>query len=421
MKTINQIFLYIIHSVYYMLGSALIFIGLCDSMFEMSVNFNILIILSMVFYFAIFILSDRYERHRDMDLLENKKFIAAAIAVSLISGVFLGFEEGLFMIIFTIGYFIIIMITAVKANRDDSVDSINSSVYFKMIKSFGLTVLLASFYVSNTKIIAFGNKVIDFIFTYFAVTIIYVICINFNKHYDSSSSINKDKNLFLFNFLAVFLISAFTFFRKQMVFAVKTFNEFITPGIDLVLDKSLTYVVAFIERIFAIDLMLFLEKGIGSGQGERTAEEVLDIEEGPMKLAEEVIETADSNILYNIIIVVLIIGLVFVLYKSLKSSSSKRSKKKGFEEKQFIFKRDDFLNDIKNSFKNIFKKKENLSAERLIYKQTVDKLISEGYEIYNTTTPNEYINSINSEDIEKYNFDNVTSDYNAYRYGKNNN
>ncbi len=421
MKTINQIFLYIIHSVYYMLGSILIFMALCDSMFEMSADFNILIILSMVFYFVMFILSDRYEKHRDMDLLENKKFIAAAIAVSLISGVFIGFKEGLFMSIFTFGYFVIIMMTAVKANRADAVDSINSSVYFKMIKSFGLTILLASFYVSNTKVIAFGNKIIDFIFTYFAVVIIYVICINFNKHYENSSSINKDKNLFLFNFLVVFLISAFTFFRKQIIFAVEMFNEFITPGLDLVLDKISTSVAAFIERILSSDLMLFLEENIGRGQGERTAEEILDVEEGTLELAEEVIETVDSNILYNIIIVLLIIGLVFVLYKSLKSYSSKRSKKKGFEEKQFIFKRDDFLNDIKDSFKNIFKRKESLSAERLIYKQTVDKLINEGYEIYNTTTPNEYINSINSEDIEKYNFDNITSDYNICRYGKNNN
>lgn len=421
MKTINQIFLYIIHSVYYMLGSILIFMALCDSMFEMSADFNILIILSMVFYFVMFILSDRYEKHRDMDLLENKRFIAAAIAVSLISGVFIGFKEGLFMSIFTFGYFVIIMITAVKANRDDPVDSINSSVYFKMIKSFGLTVLLASFYVSNTKIIAFGNKIIDFIFIYFAVVIIYVICINFNKHYESSGSINKDKNLFLFNFLVVFLISAFTFFKKQIIFAVKMFNEFITPGLDLVLDKISTSVAALIERILSSDLMLFLEENIGRGQGERTAEEILDVEEGPLELAEEVIETVDSNILYNIIIVLLIIGVVFILYKSLKSYSSKRSKKKGFEEKQFIFKRDDFLNDIKNSFKNIFKRKESLSAERLIYKQTVDKLINEGYEIYNTTTPNEYINSINSKDIEKYNFDNITSDYNSHRYGKDNN
>ena len=66
----------------------------------------------------------------------------------------------------------------------------------------------------------------------------------------------------------------------------------------------------------------------------------------------------------------------------------------------------------------MFKKKENLSKARLVYLQTVHELINDGYEITNTTTPNEYISTILEGDIERYNFKKITSDYNADRYGR---
>lgn|GEM_PF-1467393 len=414
MKRFNHIFLYIIHSFYYMMGSILLFINVCDNILENRPNYNLVIVLSVFFYFIIFNLLNIYEKKEDIDLSESKKFIILNGIACILAGIASAFEQGFFMIAFTSAYFAIISIFALRTNR------VNTSVYIKVAKSLALIIVSTSFYIADKTIIAFGNKVIDYILIYSAVIVFYVVCINFNEHFEGKNTINKNKNLFMFNFLVAAITTIFTFFKQGLLHLVKIFYDFIEPATDSLLEKISSSFTSFMERFFNSDFMLFVGDRINQ------LKEHFGIEQTPLpelpkeEVLEKVGEVADFSVIYNILQILLIAGIIFILYKSLGSYKHKKIKKKSFEEKEFIFKKDDFLNDLKNSFKNILRKKEILPKERLIYKKTVNRLIEEGYEISKITTPNEYINSISIEDINKYNFDIITSNYNAYRYGKDN-
>ncbi len=414
MKRFNHIFLYIIHSFYYMIGSILLFIIICDNILDNRPNYNLVILLSVFFYFVIFNLLNIYENKEDIDLSENKKFIILNGIACILAGIASAFAQGFFMIVFASAYFAIISIFALRTNR------VNTSVYIKVAKSLALIIVTTSFYITDKTVIAFGNKVIDFIIIYFAVSAFYVVCINFNEHFEGKNTINKNKNLFMFNFLVAAITTIFTFFKQELLYLVKLFYDFVEPATDSLLEKISSAFTSFMERFFNSDFMLFVGDRINKMKDHLGNEQKPLPEIPEEEVLEKVGEVADFSVIYNILQILFIAGIIFILYKSLRSYKHKKIKKKSFEEKEFIFKKDDFLNDLKNTFKNILIKKEIIPKERLIYKKTVNKLIEEGYEISKTTTPNEYINSISVEDINKYKFDLITSDYNDYRYGKDN-
>lgn len=412
MKRFNQVFLNIIHSFYYMLGSVLLFIIICDNIIENSPNISILIPLTLAFNIVLFALIHKYENSKNMDLFNNRKFIYITITASILSGLACGFKQGLLMVVFTSAYFVAISITILRTNRVDT------PVYLKLGKSLGLIVVISSFYFNSDTVIAYGNRVIDFVYIYFAVIVFYVICINFNEHYEGNNAINRNKNLFIFNFLIATLITIFTFFRQQLLRLLEILKYYISPAVDSFIEKTVDLVRRFFELVFSDDFVFFMSDKLSQNQ-KNTGDEQEKIIEEATELVESVSEPLALDFIFNLLLILVIVGIIFLLYKRV-TNYNKKTIKKSFEEKEFVFKRDDFLNDLKNSLKKRFRKKESLSRERLIYKKTVNQLLEEGYEIRKSSTPNEFINTINDSDIKKYNFHNITSEYNAYRYGKDN-
>lgn len=277
--------------------------------------------------------------------------------------------------------------------------------------------MISSFYIFDEEILAFGNRVIDYVAIYFITSILHVICLNYNEQYETAGSINKDKNIFILNSIVVFLAGISIFFRKQIMFIVDVFKNYVEPRLVGVLDKIVEKIVALVEKALKTDMAKFIVEKMG-GENNPIEEEAVKVEEGALEVVEEIVEKSNSNLVFKIIFTIIVIYLVYLLFKKVRKYMYKKQNKGNFEEREFIFKKEDLFKDIKNNLANMFKKRENLSKERLLYKKAVNELIKDGYEITKVTTPNEFISTIVDGDIKKYNFNKITTDYNAHRYGR---
>ncbi len=417
LKKLNMLYLDILQAICYSLGSVLIFVLLANGLFNISPNFSMILPLTLLIYSLVIILTEYFEKSRNIDLIENKIFIISIILIVIISGILSSYGKSAFTYIFTIGYYGAILLVAISNNRNLSLRSLEAKIYLRFLKTFAITILISSIYLFDSKVLAYGNRVIDYIAIYFIASILHVICLNYTEQYETSGTVNKDRNIFILNSIVVFLSGCFMFFRKQIIYIIEVFKNHIEPGLDRLANSIIYKITAFFENLLRTDFGNFVKDNIGGGNT-TVEEEFVNIEEGALEAVEEIVEQSNLDILYKIFLAIIVILIAYFFFIKVRKYMYKKQNKGSFEEREFIFKKEDLFNDIKNKFSNMFKKKENLSKARLVYLQTVHELINDGYEITNTTTPNEYISTILEGDIERYNFKKITSDYNADRYGR---
>lgn len=415
MKKINETFNVIIKSLYYSILRFILFYTVSVVMLNIKFNNNFMLLFTLLIHIVVFAICSLFDENIILNLSTRNRGIIL-VSFAIIGMIICSYGYNLFSYLFTFIYFVIISIISIK----NGVSFVKSSV--EAFKSIVLVFILASVYASDKTIVAFDNKIIDYILVYFITGFIYLLSNNFNNYYDNENSINKKKNLIILNSISTAIIISLVFFKDKIILLLQNVSRSISSYTDKLLNdfaNALNYLAnSILNEKFTAFVENFIKKHNESGivsdtnTVEKATEAVKDIMQSDGG-------AVDFGVLYNLVFIIFAVILAVLLFLSLKHFKYKRNTKSKNIEKEFIFKKEEIIKEIKDNIKSIFKKREILSPERTMYKNTVIKLIDDGYDLQMSTTPNEYIKTVKQKDIDKYDFDELTKRYNKCRYGKN--
>lgn len=404
----------VIKGLYYTLKTFILFIIILLYIFE-NYNSNKLLVISFLFYLICTFISKKIIKHKEVRKKNNKIILLCLIVVST------GLSKYAFCFmpveIYVLGaiYFLYFSIIAFRSNLEKEFlsDELRNAT---IILVLSISLILFAKLMSDKNIPILYNHLI----LYFLTSVIYISRINLNKEYSliDYDTINKKKNIPLFNSITIILIFVLYFSRNFIKTLIKVISLYIVPIIYKIFYFVL-YLFAFVfDKLFAPLLRkVNLEKLFGDRANDQMK---FDIDTTSNETAIQVIEFI-VTIVFFVIILIIIVKIIKEIYKTITNYYLKHFKTEDYEEKEFILE-NNILKKIKERLINILNKNvdENVHPIRKRYKEAAIEFIKRGYKYKKSTTPNEYINQISKEEICELNFKNITDEYNNYRYGKNN-
>lgn len=421
MVTFDKIIGLLTKSLYLTLRVFLIFVIPLNILFSNlfgSYNTDILLIVSILLYLISLLITKQILSTEENKQKNAKIFLFISLILSVVLSLILFNNMPIYIYALGILYFIFLLYDSVKnSTRKENLDrELNSTI--KTILIFIVLIVLAK--ISLDKPAVSLNR---YLILYFLISLVYLCRINIKSEYESMyhDTINKSKNMVLFNIISVALI-AFLYLSKDITYIIingfKYFAGIILKFAEFVITKIIYYIAYFF--VFLISKTPLFKKKI----------EYEDINISDIESTKIVLESSSgSNIIGYIIkslllifFILIIIKIIKAIYKKIAEYLTKQSETEDTEEKEFVYEGGYLLNNIKNRIQNIMNKlrsKEELYYIRKIYKNNVNKLISKGYMFKKYYTPNEYIKKLPQEQVKELKFNELTKAYNDYRYGHN--
>lgn len=381
-------------------------------------NSDRLLIVSLLLYLISLIITKKI-LYKEKDKQKNTKlflFISLITAAALSIILF----KNMPIYIYAVGiiYFVYLLYDSVKnSTQKENLD--------KEINTTIKTIILAIILIGLGRIFS-DNSTIGlnrYLILYFLISLVYLCRINIKSEYESiyHDTLNKSKNMALFNIISILLIT-FLYISRDITYVIisgfKYLVNIVLHAIGFIITKIVNlilYVFVFIINKTPLFAKQITNKEMNISEAEESTELVLE-----SSSSSNIIETILKVILI-ILFVIIIIKVLKIIYKKIIGYLIEHSETEDTEEKEFVYENKYILESIKNKIQQIiskYKNKEELYYIRKIYKNCVNKLIAKGYIFKKYYTPNEYIRKIPLEEINELEFRDITKVYNDYRYGQ---
>ena len=417
MKNLNYIFNIIIRTIFFTIKNTLLFSLIYFILISNDFNNMLIMPITMFFYLLISFGNDLWQKYYYKSIIETKYFLIFIFIFTVASSILCFYKTSIIRIIIGVLYFIYISFDSIKRADGEFSIGVELTIFILLVfVAFSLLFSATQIYGDNLPLVAYGNDIMDIIFIYFIAAILYFTSRNFNTNYECANSINRYRKFAVFNFFSCIFLFIILFFKDKIILAISLMYEKCDKVVTFILNKMIyvsNYIIGGFMKWLYSDSKRALDELLPQETPEDLAKEIEEVKD----IVENVETTGNLTVIYEIIMAVLLILFIVLLYKKIKSKTI-LNKSKANVEKEFIFKSDDLLKNIKSKINNLFTKKEELAPERLRYIKKVNILISKGYKIEKSTTPNEYICGINENDINENDFDKITDEYNTFRYGR---
>lgn len=414
MNKLNTTLGLLIETVYFALKYYLLFIACIINTMTGSQNPLLLYIFAAVY--LLFSLSGMFLTTESENNKNFKLFPLILIAAATAMLSVLGFvKHGIFYTL--LGFIILCFIgySAVKTKRD----GIEESAELK--KMIGITLIsLICALLSGQDNPALSHEIYLTVFAYFLLSIIFLVRLNLAHAYEVTNMDfgGKNLNMTLINSFSILFAVIAAFLRNDIIGLTKKYGKLIFDVLVIMLELLINIFYFMFSWLFElVELILEFIKSLihynstaMDGAGANGNFEYESSQTESLVFMKEILVVLIWLIM--LYVVFLILRKVYRMLKESRASSSI-----DLEEKEFIFNKNELLNNALRRFKNIFTR-ELPSGIRLSYLKTVNLLIKKGYSIKRSTTPIEFETYISGEDKAAYGFTELTKAYIITRYGK---
>lgn len=347
--------------------------------------------------------------------------VMGLITVALAIGLGLKSEFSLYKMSTFAAYVLIWIFGSNYRLKHDRIIPTRNRFYWSLI---GLSII---FYLGFPIKVAHGYEHITTLYfpIYCIISLLNMNLVNMRSAYElmDSKAINKDANVSRFSTLALTVAIGLVFIAQIRFWGIWSYIGRLFIGLrDLIIAiiKILVYPFALLIEVIVKLIRSFAptpseaDEVVGAMSGNRKPFDTGIVREGfeITKGMERALE----------IFAWLIIACIsfFVLYKIYQRIASKAVEKHttGQEERSFVFSLKDAFSDLRvKSLKRSLTEELPKEKIRLLYRQALIDWRSRGHEKLLKETPNEFLKSLKQQSLELDDFESLTENYNALRYG----